>query len=426
MTTEQFITAHRHDDVRHLALTASRCEGVDLRYALDQIAGWQRAQSKLPSWATIDGIVFPPHINMEQCSSEATARYKALLARRLIHDTATADADTTLTDLTGGYGVDFAFMAREFAKATYMERNTDLCEVARHNFARLGIDNADTVCADSATALPTLPLQTLVYADPARRDTHGSKTVLISDCTPDITALLPSLLGKARRVMLKLSPMLDWHKAIADLQQCVAEVHIVSLLGECKELLLVLDPSLHGVSHHTLRIVCADIVRCDTANADSTLMPGLRTTTFGYDTDTSPLPEPHADTVPDALLSDTKEPLFLSEPNASVMKAGCFGHIATRYQLMQMSRNSHLFISHTLPKEFPGRTFIIDSVCTMNRKELRQALHGITKANIAVRNFPLTAEALRKRLKLKDGGDTYIFATTSAAGAHLLIVCRKA
>ena len=419
MTTEEFINLHRTENVRSLALTAARHKDVDIKFALDQIAGWQQAQRKLPSWAAAAGIVFPPHINMEQCSSEAAARYKAMLAERLlsqtnaatISETTVSEAATSLTDLTGGFGVDFTFMAKAFQKATYIERNQALCDIARNNFARLALPDATIVCADSTAALSTLPRQTLLYADPARRDEHGSKTVLIGDCTPDITALLPQLMDKAAWVMVKLSPMLDWHKAIADLEGSVAEVHIVALQGECKELLLVLDASLYRQKQHPVRIVCADIAR--------------QSVTFEYTINADSTDEPVPSIIPSAMLRDLAQPLFLYEPNAAVMKAGCFGRLTERFGVMEASLNSHLFFARSRVKEFPGRTFRIESVGTMNRKELRAMLSDVTKANIAVRNFPLSADALRKRLRLGDGGDTYLFGFTSAAGEHLLIRCRK-
>lgn len=425
MTTEEFIALHRNDNVRQLALTAARYGEVDMKFALEQISGWQQAQRKLPSWADADGLVFPPHINMEQCSSEATARYKATLAQRLASRDTIAGGATAMADLTGGFGVDFTFMAKGFDRATYIERNPVLCDIARNNFARLGLPDAVIICADSTDALATLPCQTLLYADPARRDSHGGKTVLMADCTPDITSLLPLMFGKARLVMVKLSPMLDWHKAIADLDGSVAEVHIVALQGECKELLLVLDASLQGNRSHPVRIVCADMVRDNGGTACGQIMPGLRTLTFGYELHTGSPDEPAPSVAPDAMLRDTTQPLFLHEPNAAVMKAGCFGRMAERFGVMAVGCNSHLFLARSRAADFPGRTFVVEAVGTMNRKELRTMLAGTEKANIAVRNFPLSADALRKRLKLGDGGDTYIFATTSAAGDHLLFKCRK-
>ena len=229
--TIAFIRQNADADVRQLALRGTKDPEVDLPFALDQIAGRQTARHKLPSWAAIDGIVYPPHLSMEQCSSEQTARYKA----RLI------GSGGTMVDLTGGFGVDFSFLARGFQRAVYVERQEQLCAIARENFRLLGLSQAEVVCADSTDYLQTMSPVDFIYADPARRDNHGARTYGISDCTPDVLALRDLLLSKARRVLLKLSPMLDWRKAVSDLgEQYVREVHIVSVGNECKELLLLL------------------------------------------------------------------------------------------------------------------------------------------------------------------------------------------
>ena len=233
MTTSEFILQHRLSNPRDLALQARRYPDVDMPYALNQIQGWQTARQKLPSWASCDGVVYPPHLNMEQCSSEPTARYKQEVALRWLNKLGLGQggATTSMADLTGGFGVDFSFTSRCFASATYVERNSALCDVVSGNLPRLGISNANVVCAEAEDYLATMPQQTMLFLDPARRDEHGAKTVLIADCTPDVCRLLPHLMSKARFVMLKLSPMLDWHKAIADLKGTVDEVHIVSVGG---------------------------------------------------------------------------------------------------------------------------------------------------------------------------------------------------
>jgi hypothetical protein len=389
-STREFIKNNADGDVRQLALQASRHPDVDMPLALDQIAGRQTARCKLPSWASVDGILYPPHISMEQCSSEFTARYKASVAARI------TDGDAhKLVDLTGGFGIDFSFMSRSFDEAVYVERQEHLCNVARHNFQLLDMSHIKVVCGDSADYLHTLDHASLIFLDPARRDANGGKTVAISDCTPDVMALKDELLEKADHVMLKLSPMLDWHKAVTDLG-CVAELYIVSVANECKELLLVLS----SASTSELRICCV--------NDESV---------FDYDESTA-----------DGLLSIAKEVTagtFLYEPNASVMKAGCFSRLCSRYGVKALECNSHLFVSPEKISLFPGRGFRIDAVSTMNKKELKQVLSSIDRANVAVRNFPLSADNLRKRLKLKDGGGVYIFATTLSDHRHVLLICSK-
>ena len=412
MTTAEFIREYRERDIRQLALQANRFPDVDMPYALDQIQGWQIARRKLPKWAACDGVIFPPHLSMEQCSSEPTAQYKLNLAMELASrvESSTFNSQlsthnchaSSMTDLTGGFGVDFSFTSCAFAAATYVERNEQLCHIVEHNLPLLGLNNATVVCADAVEYLSTVEPQTMLFLDPARRDEHGAKTVMLADCTPDVVQLLPKLLEKSRFTMLKLSPMLDWHKAVDDLQGTVREVHIVSVGGECKELLLVLSK----VVESELKVYCADL---STASGSSSL--------FVYTPGSS---APVANST-----FNIQHSTFLHEPNASIMKAGCFDELAAAYGVSPVSRNSHLFLSDEPVDGFPGRSFVVERVTTMNKSELRKALVGIEKANIATRNFPLTVAELRKRLKIKDGGDVYIFATTTAEGEHLLLISRK-
>ena len=448
MTTAEFIQEYREKDTRQLALQSARFPDVDMPYALDQIKGWQTARRKLPTWAACDGIVYPPHLSMEQCSSEPTAQYKLNLAmewaRRVESSELRVESSSSMTDLTGGFGVDFSFTSCAFASATYVERNAQLCHMVEHNLPLLGIDNAKVVCADAVGYLSTLDMQTMIFLDPARRDQHGAKTVMLADCTPDVVQLLPQLLKKSRFTMLKLSPMLDWHKAVEDLQGMVREVHIVSVGGECKELLLVLSEEIES----ELKVFCADLEAgggsgeaglssgsssssCSSGSSCSSLSsepsfprtpsspstPSLSASLFVYAPGSS-------SPAPNSKLK-TQNSKFLHEPNASIMKAGCFDELAAVYGVSPVSRNSHLFLSAEPVDGFPGRSFSIERVTTLNKRELRQALAGIEKANIATRNFPLSVAELRKRLKLKDGGDVYIFATTTAEDEHLLLISHK-
>jgi len=438
MTTSEFVKQFRESDPRKLALQASRYPDVDMPYALNQIQGWQTALRKLPSWAACDGVVYPPHLNMEQCSSEATARYKQQVARRWAERIPNASR-TSMTDLTGGFGVDFSFTSRCFDCATYVERNASLCEVVGANLPRLGIRNAHVKCAEAEAVLEQMEQQTMIFLDPARRDEHGAKTVLIADCTPDVCQLLPCLMQKSQFVMLKLSPMLDWHKAIVDLDGKVREVHIVSADGECKELLLVLAPD----GKPEVQVFCVDILSKPDSqgvyprsefvysiatnfqeevmenNSKSENSTSAQPTNSTFNIQHSTLPPATNSTF------NIQHSTFLFEPNASVMKAGCFDEIARAYGISAISRNSHLFLSDREIDGFPGRTFVIDAVTTMNKRQLRQTLSGMKQANIAVRNFPLSVAELRKRLKLNDGGDTYIFATTTSDGDHILMLTHK-
>ena len=415
MRNEEFIKLHLEDDVRQLALKAHGVEGIDLAYCLDQIAGRQTARRKLPSWAAIDSIVYPPHISMEQCSSEQTALYKKSVLDKL-NSSFLIPHSSFFIDLTGGFGVAFSFMSRGFHRAVYVERQEHLCDMASHNFRCLGLDNVEVECEEAEEYLDYCDMADVIFLDPARRDSHGAKTYAISDCTPDVIALLPLLLKKARLVMLKLSPMLDWRKAIADLgEEYVAEVHIVSVDNECKELLILLSnggistPSLHCVN------ITADIVSSFNVPFSRMSLSGKREFAVSENLDAR-----------DNEDCNVSHPAFLYEPNASIMKAGCFDALLDSYDsLVKIAPNSHLFISDKEIPDFPGRSFSIAKTTTMNKKELRTSLSGITSANIATRNFPLSVEELRKRLKLKDGGNTYIFATTDCKSCHILYICTK-
>lgn len=435
MTTSEFILQHRQSNPRDLALQARRYPDVDMPYALNQIQGWQTARQKLPSWAACDGVVYPPHLNMEQCSSEPTARYKQQVVCQWLTRLGAGQggAATSMADLTGGFGVDFSFTSRCFASATYVERNAALCNVVRGNLPCLGIANAQVMCAEAEDCLATMPQQTMLFLDPARRDEYGAKTVLIADCTPDVCHLLPLLMSKARFVMLKLSPMLDWHKAIVDLQGTVREVHIVSVGGECKELLLVLaaldaaassaDMPCNGVEAG-MRVCCVDIMA--KADADGEYKRSEFCYTIGDASENTPTPE----TQNSKLKTQNSQPStlnsqFLLEPNASIMKAGCFAELSKAYGIRAISSNSHLFLSADRVEDFPGREFVVEAVTTLNKRQLKQTLGSLQQANISVRNFPMSVAELRKRLKLRDGGDTYIFATTTSDGERVLIVGHK-
>ena len=380
--TIDFIRAYAEADVRQLALQGTKNPEVDLTFALEQIAGRQKAKTKLPSWAAIDGIVYPPHLSMEQCSSEQTARYKALIAGK----------GALIVDLTAGFGVDMAFISQNYQKAVHVERQAPLCAISSQNYKLLGLNHIEVVCADGASYLHQLDHADLIFMDPARRDDHGARTYGIADCTPNVLELRDELLQKADRVMLKLSPMLDWRKGVEDLGH-VSEVHIVSVDNECKELLLVLSKD-----EKPLRLFCV--------NNDQIF-------------ETSDLPQETSSIIHHPYS-------FLFEPNASIMKAGCFAAIEQQFGVAQLDKNSHLFVSDHDISDFPGRRFIIEKTTSMNKRELKAALEGIDRANIAIRNFPMSVAELRKRLKLKDGGDLYLFATTVAGNQHQLFICRKA
>ena len=407
--TWEFVRQHANDDVRKLALQGAKDAEVDLQTALQQIAGRQTARKKLPLWTEVEGVVYPPHLNMEQCSSEQTARYKSQIAGK----------GESMVDLTGGLGIDFYWMSQGFSQRTYVEQNELLCAIAQENFRTLRHD-CRVCCCDTATYLTELSHVSLAFLDPARRNEHGGRTYGIEDCTPNILELLPLLVQKADRILFKLSPMLDWRKAVSDLEKAspngafkVAEVHIVSVDNECKELLLLLDKE----QTDGLRVVCVN------GASSFTFLPSVGMFSSQAGNNLFPVWE----YLTDSDLADS--PLNLYEPNASIMKAGCFAELEAQFPVQQISVNSHLFLSSDEINDFPGRKFKILSISSMNKQEIKkkfsESLVSMESANIAVRNFPMSAEQLRKKLKLKDGGDTYIFATTLASGEHKLFFCRK-
>lgn len=404
MTTETFIHLHADDDVRSLALQKAKYPNMDMNYALDQIAGRQKARQKLPLWAATDGIIYPPHLSMEQCSSEFTATYKARLVREMIGHLRSSSLPTApflLVDLTAGFGVDFTMMAKALSengfsdgKMVCVEQQEGLCDVVRHNLPLLGVSQAEVICADSVSFLHDLVFADVIFIDPARRNVHGGRTYAISDCTPEILSIEQELLSKAHYVVLKLSPMLDIVATVEALGfERVREVHVISVANECKELLVVL--SEQGDS---TKVFCVN-----------------DQFSFSY-------PYPENTPVPKAQL--LSEGWYLYEPNASLMKAKCFGMICKQYGVEAIGSNSHLFVSPYLLADFPGRKFHISAISSMNKKDLKTHLKGFTQANITTRNFPLSVQELRRRLKLRDGGNTYIFATTVGQTDHRLFICQ--
>ena len=394
LTTEtiRFIEENARADVRSLALQAKKYPKVDMAMAVVQIAGRQIAEAKVPTWYRTEGLLYPKHLSMEQCSSEATAIYKAGLVE-----------GETFADLTGGFGIDCSFLSRKFKKADYVERQAELCELAKHNFPLLGLD-INVHNEDGVEYLKRMQPVDCLFLDPARRDGHGGKMVAISDCEPDVSALEELLVEKARKVVVKLSPMLDLSLALKDLKH-VCEVHIVSTDNECKELLLILQKETASteVSIHCINSLGA--------------LNGYR------------IYQEYAFTQEQERTSDcplTHEvEAYLYEPNASIMKAGAYRSLTQAYPVKKLHPSSHLYVSPHFIEDFPGRKFQVEAVSGFGKKELKTFLQGMEKANLTIRNFPSSVAELRKRLKLKEGGDDYLFATTLADESKVIIKCKK-
>ncbi len=381
-----FVKEHRNDNLYELALRAHAFSASDWQWILRQIDGWQRAKHKLPLWAQTDGVEYPLRLSMEQCSSELTARYKAELV----------GGGERMTDLTAGFGVDAAVLAERYEYLTFVERNEQLCNLAQKNLPLLGVKSFEVVCQTAEEALKTLPHQNLIFLDPARRDEHGGRVTAIADCSPDVSLLNDDLLSKADVVLLKLSPMLDVRSVERDLHG-VSDLHIVSVDGECKELLVRLskEPTV-------LRTVCVNLL----SNGKRQMLAFTKNDEAG------------------AECSYTAEVgRYLYEPNASIMKAGCFRTVAQRYGLRKLHPNSHLYTSFAdeVILDFPGRSFKVLGSSTFSKNAVKTLLSGKEKANLTVRNFPMSVDELRKKLKLREGGDLYLFATTLADESKVLI-----
>ena len=386
--TLRFIEENARADVRSLALQAKKYPQVDMAMAVVQIAGRQIAEAKVPSWYRTEGLLYPKHLSMEQCSSEATAMYKAGLVE-----------GDTFADLTGGFGIDCSFLSRKFKQADYVERQAELCELARHNFPLLGL-NIGVHNEDGGEYLKRMQPVDVLFLDPARRDGHGGKTVAISDCEPDVSALEDLLVEKAKTVMVKLSPMLDLSLALKALKY-VREVHIVSVNNECKELLLMLEKAKDSAE---IVIHCEQIMGTGEHQHYAFTQEQERTS--------------------DCPLA-TEVGAYLYEPNASILKAGAYRSLTQAYPVKKLHASSHLYTSPYYIEDFPGRRFLVEAVNGFGKKELKALLQGLEKANLTIRNFPSSVADLRKRLKLKEGGECYLFATTLSDESKVLIKCRK-
>lgn len=375
-----------------LTLRGLPAEEADAR--LRQAEGLQRLAAKVPRWAAVENLTYPPRLSLEQCSSERTASYKADIVRRLV-----GEHSQRMADLTGGFGVDFSFIAPLFARPVYVERQEELCRIARHNFPLLDLAHAEIVNGNGTAFLQDMAEADFLFIDPARRDQRGRKTVLIEDCEPNLVDFLPLLLEKAPYTMVKLSPMLDIHRAIASLSevrpQCVAEVHVVADGGECKELLLVLS-------------------------RETVATPALCVSESGQNFKLDFEEEQTAVPAYTSMLAT-----YLYEPGAALMKAGVFKWVAAHFGLQKLHPNSHLYTGNDLIKNFPGRSFRVKNLFSFSKADLKALKTEVSQANLTVRNFPGSVAELRKRLKLKEGGMQHIFATTLADESHRLVLTER-
>ena len=424
MTTQEYIKQHRNDDVYRLAL-AKTPEGVDLQYALQQIAAYQTIEKKIPSWAECDDLIFPPKLSLEQSSSELTARDKASLIKEFM-----GNQPFTHIDLTGGMGIDCYFIAQNASASHYIEQNSELCQIAQHNFTHLNpnisvhnttaeeflnqiteyrVQSTDkSIAKDSKNAksqLSTLnsKLSTLIYLDPARRGDHGQKLVSIADCQPNVIELLPQMFALTDKVVVKLSPMLDITRAIGELH-CIEKLYVISVANECKELLLFINKNYTDDTQ-----ICAINLNSQQSTVNSSL---LLTGTLSHES---------ALTIPYAV----KMGEYLYEPYAAHLKSGLYKTIAEMYAISKLHPHSHLYTSDELNTNFPGRQFRVNQVIPFNKKNIKSFFKEHPKANLTTRNFPLTVSQLRTQYKIKEGGELYIFATTLRDDSLVLVLCEK-
>ena len=394
------IHQHLHDDVQQLALQRNRfpqLSDTDFRFFLQQIEGRQRTAHKLPTMATFTDWWYPVRLSCEQCSSEATASYKASLLRQALLNEE-RESDCTLFDLTAGYGVDTYFMSAHVQEAHYVERNAELCAIAQHNFAlhRPHIQVHNTTAEDflaslpiphpSELAHPTSPYR-IIFLDPARRSLSGSKVFRIEDCEPNILKLLPSLRAKSDRIMIKFSPMLDITAALRAIGQDW-DTHVVAVNNEVKEVLFVTGSgAIHAVHIGPTHTNVMTFSEVEEKTAQIGIAPTIKT--------------------------------YLYEPNAAIMKAGAYRLMSQRYAMDKLDINTHLYTSDTFPPDFPGRIWQVQEVLTKH-----STLNAKLKYSIISRNHPLSPDQLRKKLKLQDGDDQYIIAARHQGKPVLILATR--
>lgn len=394
-TLRQFIREHAEDDLSALLLSASRYKDVDVKLAVEQIEARARIKNKLPLWYDDDRLFYPSVLATEQCSSELTATYKQRLVR---------EADL-LCDLTGGLGVDAFFFSRKAKAVVYVEKNEAYCDAARYNLNLLGASNVHVMHADGVDTVVNggsrIDEVRVFFIDPARRGTGNKRMFAIGDCEPDLTNVWPLLLERRCRVIVKLSPMLDISQVLTQLPG-VDEVHVVSVKNECKELLMVAG----GFSPEAPEpeIVCANYISDGSEQLFRFRLSGERAAVIDF-------------------AKCVKR--YLYEPNASILKAGAYKSTVLRYGVEKLHVSSHLYTSDKLCTSFPGRIFETVEVIPFSGRVCKNVSSEIPRANLAVRNFPLSVDELRKRTRIADGGDTYLFATTLSDHARVLIKCRK-
>ncbi len=381
---QNFISENLHTDITTLLLKGTSFDNVETKEIIEQIEAKSRCVKKLPIWFNTKNIYFPNKLNIEQTSSEVTAKYKA--------ESLSGDS---IIDLTGGFGVDCFYFSKQFKKVTHCEINEALSNIVKHNYEQLSINNIETVNTDGIEYLKTNHLKfDWIYIDPSRRHDSKGKVFFLKDCLPNVPEHIDTLFQASKNILIKTSPLLDISVGINELKY-VKTIHIIAVNNEVKELLWVLEHDFKGT------------IKIETANIKTDLIEH-----FGFNF---------------ASINDDLEynlpQSYLYEPNSAILKSGGFEEIAHQLDVNKIHQHSHLYTNDNLI-DFPGRTFKIETVLPYNKKEFKKL--NVLKANITTRNFPETVQTIRKKLKIKDGGNIYLFFTTDKTNSKIIIVCHKA
>ncbi|WP_435412544.1 class I SAM-dependent methyltransferase [Psychroserpens mesophilus] len=381
---QTFINSHLNDDLTILLLKGQQIRGVSMKAIVEQIEAKQKSKHKLPTWFQTEGIYFPNKLNIEQTSSETTAKHKAELI-----------SGNTIIDITGGFGIDCYYFSKQFSKVIYCEINKELSAIVAHNAQVLKAKSIDFVPEDGIAFLKkSIDYFDWIYIDPSRRHDQKGKVFFLEDCLPNVPEHLDMLFTKTDQIMVKTSPLLDLSIGLKELKN-VATLHIVSVKNEVKELLWILKKGYSDA----IKICTVNITNDNKEQFD-----------FFLDD------EQHAEP------SYSKPLTYLYEPNVAIYKSGAFKLVASKLGVSKLHNNSHLYTSDQLIN-FPGRRFRIDNELPYHRKRLKKEL--TTKANITSRNFPETVQSIRKKLNIKEGGHTYLFFTTNLSNEKIVLKCTK-
>ena len=406
--TRDFIEKHLKDDVRQLALHKFP-DDVDKMLVLNQIEAQQLLSKKVPLWASNPDLLFPKHLSIEQCSSELTAKYKASII----------SGGDTFVDLTGGLGIDSYFLSEKFKTSYYIENQKELCDLAEHNFGVLG-RKITVVNSDAESFLSKNQNFDLIFIDPARRDVYNRKMVSLHDCSPAVIDLQDILLKNSKNILIKASPMLDISLITNELRN-ISEIHIVSVKNECKEILIKIEPGFEGeIKYFCVNLQNSTVISTEAKRSGDP--SEARAFTIGEKISFE-FSESSENSANSEFAPTIKH--YLYEPNASLMKSGAFKLISQRFGIEKLHVNSHLYTSDNLVVDFPGRIFEVVGFAPFNKKIKKELLNDITEASVAIRNFPLSANDLRKTLNLKESDKNFVFGTTLIGEKKVVILAKK-